>query len=225
MNICSTMTREKRNAPINDPHSEKKKKKKKEDDSTVCKEEPAGEEQDHDPHLAQGLLCRDRVVQDGGPILGREDLVDAQEGREYLAKVHRLAALHIPAEDLHREKRGEVVDDHEEEHHVHQTVHVAEHGHQQWAHAWYHEDDAIESRELEDRQPRVRRGVVHGRDLDDRRADGEHEVEVVVALDEEAAPVGQVRDEADHDLDVERDREHQLTDVDDLRVGRTHIHL
>jgi hypothetical protein len=32
--------------------------------------------------------------------------------------------------------------------------------------------------------------------LDDRRADGEHEVEVIVTLDEEAAPVGQVRDDA-----------------------------
>jgi hypothetical protein len=158
-------------------------------------------------------------------MLRREDLVDGQEGREDLAKVHREAPLQIPTEELGSEERGEVVDEHEEEDHVGEAVHIPEHGHEQRPHAGYLEDDAVETRELEDRQPRVHRRAVHDGELDDSRADREYEVEVVGALDEEAAPVGQVRDEADRNLDVERYRDHQFANVEDLLVRRADGHV
>ena len=99
-----------------------------EDDSTICKEEPSDDEKDYDPRLAQGHFGCCAAVQHGGPVLGRENLVDGQEGCKDLAKVHRDITLHVAPKELRGEECGEVVDEHEEEHHVRETVHVPEHG-------------------------------------------------------------------------------------------------
>lgn len=66
---------------------------------------------------------------------------------------------------------------------------------------------------------------MHDGDLDERRADREHEVEVVVTLHEEAAPIREMCDDPNCDLDVERDCKHQLADVEDLQVRRADIYL
>ena len=142
-----------------------------------------------------------------------------------MAEVHREAALQVAAEELGGEERSDIVDEQKEEHHVGEAVHVPEHRHEQRAHAGDLEDDAIKTRELEDSQPWVRWRAVHDRELDDSRADREHEVKVVGTLDEESAPIGQVRDETDGNLDVERDREQQFANVEDLLVHRADVHV
>lgn len=133
--------------------------------------------------------------------------------------------MHVATEKLGGEERRDIVDEQKEEHHVGEAVHVPEHGHEQRAHAGDLKDDAVETRQLKDRQPRVRWRAVHDRELDDRRADREDEIKVVGALDKESAPIGQVRDEADRNLDVERDREHQFANVEDLLVRRADVHV
>ena len=60
--------------------------------------------------------------------------------------------------------------------------------------------------------------------LDDSRSDGEHEVQVIIPLYEEPPPVGQVRDETYHDLDVERKGDDQLSNVKNLLVRRANVH-
>lgn len=61
--------------------------------------------------------------------------------------------------------------------------------------------------------------------MDDRRTDRKYEVEIVGSLDEKAAPVGQVRDDADHNLDIERDRDHQFADIEDILVRRADVYV
>jgi len=104
-------------------------------------------------------------------------------------------------------------------------VHVPEHRQQEWFHARDLEDNAVETRKLEDGQPGIRWRIMNNGELDDRGTNREHEVEVVVTLHEEAAPVRQVRDDSQYDLDVERDRDHELTNVEDLLVCRANIYV
>ena len=61
-------------------------------------------------------------------VVQREDLVDGQEGCKDLTKVHRKIALHVATKELCGEESSEVVDKHEEEHHVCETLHLPEHG-------------------------------------------------------------------------------------------------
>jgi hypothetical protein len=62
---------------------------------SICKKEPAHKKQDDDNGLAQGYFGHSRAVQDAGPVLRRKDLIDGQERREDLSKVHRQVTLHI----------------------------------------------------------------------------------------------------------------------------------
>jgi hypothetical protein len=193
--------------------------------STVRKKEPAHKEQDDDNGLAQGYFGDRSGIQDISPILRRKDLIDGQERREDLSKVHRQATLHIAPQDLRHKKCSEIIDDHKKKYHVHQSAHVRKHGQQQRLHTWYLQNDTIESRQLEYRQPRVSLRVVYDWNLDDGRSDGEHKVQVIMSLYEEPSPVRQVSDETHYDLNVERDGDDQLANVENLRVHRADVHF
>ena len=64
---------------------------------------------------------------------------------------------------------------------------------------------------------------MYGWYLDDGRSDGKHEVQVIIPLYKEPSPVGQVRNETYHDLDVERDGDDQLSNVENLIVHQANV--
>jgi hypothetical protein len=94
--------------------------------------------------------------------------------------------------------------------------------HHQRSHTRNLQDHTVKPQELEDGEVWVRRRVANRGDLDDARRDGEYEVEDVRARDEEVAPVGQLREYADDDLEVEHEREDKLRLLEDLRVRCGH---
>lgn len=192
--------------------------------STICKKEPAHEEQDDDNGLTQGHFGHSSAIQDIGPILRRKELIHCQERREDLSKVQRHGTLHIAPQDLRRKKCCEIVDDHKKKHHVRQSAHVRKQGQQQRPHTWYLQNDTIESRQLEDRQPRVSLRVVYDWDLNDGRSDGEHKVQVIIPLYEKPSPVRQMSDETHYDLNVERDGDDQLANIKNLLVHRADVY-
>ena len=74
-------------------------------------------------------------------------------------------------------------------------------------------DNSVEPRNLEDRQPCVRRSLENSRQDQDRRDDGQEEVDSVRVAGEESSPVGKVRTDADQDLGVESESNRELHPV------------